>query len=171
MKSQIDGRPLDGVPSIRVHNGTDYSGTTSRLIRWTEVFILQVCTSEAPKTLCSNYYLTPSSTRRVSRHYLLMSRVRVRSRMGDVYVLVLSPPGALPWTVRRRPALCLLEARRTTQDMCPWNGSGQAGAGDVYVWALRKMTKTKELRSHRRSSLCPRRSRWRLESHARQDLT
>jgi hypothetical protein len=42
IKSHIDNRPLDGVPSIRVHNGTDYSGTSARLIRWTEVFILQV---------------------------------------------------------------------------------------------------------------------------------
>lgn len=40
VKSCIDGRPLDGVPSIRVHNGTDYPGN-SKLIRWTEVFILQ----------------------------------------------------------------------------------------------------------------------------------
>ncbi|XP_046664682.1 zinc finger FYVE domain-containing protein 16-like isoform X2 [Homalodisca vitripennis] len=40
VKSCVDGRPLDGVPSIRVHNGTDYSGGT-RIIRWTEVFILQ----------------------------------------------------------------------------------------------------------------------------------
>ncbi|XP_049783559.1 zinc finger FYVE domain-containing protein 9 [Schistocerca cancellata] len=40
VKSLIDGRPLDGIPSIRVHNGTDYMGS-SRFIRWTEVFILQ----------------------------------------------------------------------------------------------------------------------------------
>lgn len=40
VKSCIDGRPLDGIPCIRVHNGTDYSGGT-KLIRWTEVFILQ----------------------------------------------------------------------------------------------------------------------------------
>ncbi|XP_054274611.1 zinc finger FYVE domain-containing protein 9-like [Macrosteles quadrilineatus] len=45
VKSSIDGRPLDGVPSIRVHNGTDYSGGT-RIIRWTEVFILQCDDSE-----------------------------------------------------------------------------------------------------------------------------
>ena len=44
MKSSIDGRALDGVPSIRVHNGTDYMGSW-RFIRWTEVFILQVCYS------------------------------------------------------------------------------------------------------------------------------
>ncbi|XP_024214471.1 zinc finger FYVE domain-containing protein 9 isoform X2 [Halyomorpha halys] len=40
VKSCIDGRPLDGVPSIRVHNGTDHPGS-SKIIRWTEVFILQ----------------------------------------------------------------------------------------------------------------------------------
>ncbi|XP_053598202.1 uncharacterized protein LOC103569891 isoform X2 [Microplitis demolitor] len=40
VKSPIDGKPMDGVPSIRVHNGTDYMGT-SRFIRWTEVFIIK----------------------------------------------------------------------------------------------------------------------------------
>lgn len=40
VKSCIDGKPLDGVPSIRVHNGTDHPGS-SKIIRWTEVFILQ----------------------------------------------------------------------------------------------------------------------------------
>ncbi|XP_065220689.1 uncharacterized protein Sara isoform X2 [Planococcus citri] len=40
VKSEIDNQALDGVPSIRVHNGIDYSGTL-RLIRWTEVFILR----------------------------------------------------------------------------------------------------------------------------------
>ncbi|CAL7940041.1 unnamed protein product [Xylocopa violacea] len=39
VKSPIDGQPMDGVPSIRVHNGIDYKGT-SRFIRWTEVFII-----------------------------------------------------------------------------------------------------------------------------------
>ncbi|CAH0384758.1 unnamed protein product [Bemisia tabaci] len=38
VKSVIDGKSLDGIPSIRVHNGTDFFGN-SRLIRWTEVFI------------------------------------------------------------------------------------------------------------------------------------
>lgn len=38
--SSVDGRPLNGVPSIRVHNGTDYHGEY-RFIRWTEVFILE----------------------------------------------------------------------------------------------------------------------------------
>lgn len=42
VKSCIDGKPLDGVYSIRVHNGVDYSGK-SRFIRWTEVFVIQVC--------------------------------------------------------------------------------------------------------------------------------
>lgn len=39
VKSPIDGQPMDGIPSIRVHNGIDYKGT-SRFIRWTEVFII-----------------------------------------------------------------------------------------------------------------------------------
>ncbi|KAL1501310.1 hypothetical protein ABEB36_006654 [Hypothenemus hampei] len=42
VKSPIDRSDMKGVPSIRVHNGKDYckkNGT--RLIRWTEVFILQ----------------------------------------------------------------------------------------------------------------------------------
>lgn len=42
VKSCIDGRQLDGVYSIRVHNGIDYSGKR-RFIRWTEVFVIQVC--------------------------------------------------------------------------------------------------------------------------------
>lgn len=42
VKSCIDGRLLDGVYSIRVHNGVDYSGKR-RFIRWTEVFVIQVC--------------------------------------------------------------------------------------------------------------------------------
>lgn len=33
---------MDGIPSIRVHNGIDYKGAT-RFIRWTEVFIIKVC--------------------------------------------------------------------------------------------------------------------------------
>ncbi|XP_076669961.1 smad anchor for receptor activation isoform X3 [Andrena cerasifolii] len=40
VKSPIDAQPMDGIPSIRVHNGTDYKGT-SRFIRWTEVFIIK----------------------------------------------------------------------------------------------------------------------------------
>jgi len=42
VKSPIDGQLMDGVPSIRVHNGIDYKGAT-RFIRWTEVFIIKVC--------------------------------------------------------------------------------------------------------------------------------
>ncbi|XP_039312140.1 zinc finger FYVE domain-containing protein 16 isoform X2 [Solenopsis invicta] len=40
VKSPIDGQLMDGVPSIRVHNGIDYKGAT-RIIRWTEVFIIK----------------------------------------------------------------------------------------------------------------------------------
>ncbi|XP_025160355.1 uncharacterized protein LOC105187269 isoform X2 [Harpegnathos saltator] len=40
VKSPIDGQPMDGIPSIRVHNGTDYKGAT-RFIRWTEVFLIK----------------------------------------------------------------------------------------------------------------------------------
>uniref|UniRef100_A0A0A9ZF36 Zinc finger FYVE domain-containing protein 9 n=1 Tax=Lygus hesperus TaxID=30085 RepID=A0A0A9ZF36_LYGHE len=39
VKSVIDGKELDGVPSIRVHSGTDYG--SNRIIRWTEVFIVK----------------------------------------------------------------------------------------------------------------------------------
>jgi hypothetical protein len=41
VKSPIDGVALDGVPSIRVHNGTNYVSDT-KFIRWTEVFLIQV---------------------------------------------------------------------------------------------------------------------------------
>ncbi|XP_024084635.1 zinc finger FYVE domain-containing protein 9 isoform X2 [Cimex lectularius] len=42
VKSFIDDKPFDGVPSIRVHNGTDYPGIDQKkIIRWTEVFILK----------------------------------------------------------------------------------------------------------------------------------
>jgi MAD, mothers against decapentaplegic interacting protein len=37
----VDGAKLEGVPSIRVHNGTDYRGERF-FIRWTEVFLLKV---------------------------------------------------------------------------------------------------------------------------------
>ncbi|XP_046401258.1 zinc finger FYVE domain-containing protein 9 isoform X2 [Ischnura elegans] len=40
VKSPIDGMALDGVPSIRVHNGTNYMSDT-KFIRWTEVFLIQ----------------------------------------------------------------------------------------------------------------------------------
>lgn len=54
VKSCIDNRPLDGIYSIRVHNGVDYSGKC-RFIRWTEVFVIQVCNYIS---LVSNNYLT-----------------------------------------------------------------------------------------------------------------
>ncbi|XP_058812560.1 zinc finger FYVE domain-containing protein 9 [Topomyia yanbarensis] len=38
--SPIDKKPLNGVPSIRVHRGTDFSNA-NHIIRWTEVFIIQ----------------------------------------------------------------------------------------------------------------------------------
>ncbi|KAH1012040.1 hypothetical protein HUJ04_001286 [Dendroctonus ponderosae] len=42
VKSPVDLADMHGVPSIRVHNGKDYfCSNGSRLIRWTEVFILQ----------------------------------------------------------------------------------------------------------------------------------
>jgi len=47
VKSPIDGQLMDGIPSIRVHNGTDYKGTT-RFIRWTEVFIIKVYILDTP---------------------------------------------------------------------------------------------------------------------------
>ncbi|XP_058796038.1 uncharacterized protein LOC131666946 isoform X3 [Phymastichus coffea] len=40
VKSPIDNKPMDGIPSIRVHNGINFVGT-SRFIRWTEVFIIK----------------------------------------------------------------------------------------------------------------------------------
>ncbi|XP_018018336.1 zinc finger FYVE domain-containing protein 16 [Hyalella azteca] len=40
VKSPIDGRAMDGVPSVKVHSGTDYV-SSDFLIRWTEVFIIQ----------------------------------------------------------------------------------------------------------------------------------
>ena len=38
--SQVDGRSLEGISSVRIHNGTDYAGRRY-LIRWTEVFFLE----------------------------------------------------------------------------------------------------------------------------------
>lgn len=38
VRSPIDGKCLEGIPSVRIHNGTDYSHGKF-LIRWTEVFI------------------------------------------------------------------------------------------------------------------------------------
>lgn len=53
VKSPIDGQLMDGIPSIRVHNGTDYKGAT-RFIRWTEVFIIKVCINNIKKY---HYYI------------------------------------------------------------------------------------------------------------------
>lgn len=41
MRSPIDYRSLEGVPSLRIHTSTDYAGD-NYLIRWTEVFFLEV---------------------------------------------------------------------------------------------------------------------------------
>lgn len=43
--SPIDGRSLSGVPSIRVTQPRDYKGEGHRLLRWTELFIIQVSES------------------------------------------------------------------------------------------------------------------------------
>ncbi|KAK4878131.1 hypothetical protein RN001_010637 [Aquatica leii] len=41
--SAIDNQPLNGIPSIRVHNGKDFiCNSGNKLIRWTEVFIMQM---------------------------------------------------------------------------------------------------------------------------------
>ncbi|RXG69119.1 Zinc finger FYVE domain-containing protein 9 [Armadillidium vulgare] len=40
IKSPIDGKSMDGIPSVKIHSGTDYVGS-DHLIRWTEVFIIQ----------------------------------------------------------------------------------------------------------------------------------
>ncbi|XP_055693227.1 zinc finger FYVE domain-containing protein 9 [Lutzomyia longipalpis] len=39
--SPIDNKKMDGIPSIRVHKGQDFS-SANHIIRWTEVFILKV---------------------------------------------------------------------------------------------------------------------------------
>ncbi|CAH0549045.1 unnamed protein product, partial [Brassicogethes aeneus] len=39
--SSIDDTSMAGVPSIRVHNGKDFVSNCGRLIKWTEVFIIQ----------------------------------------------------------------------------------------------------------------------------------
>ena len=41
LKSPIDGLSLEGVDNVKVSAGTDYLGQ-HRLIRWTQLFILQV---------------------------------------------------------------------------------------------------------------------------------
>lgn len=40
IKSPVDERQMDGVPSVKIHSGTDYI-SNAHLIRWTEVFIIQ----------------------------------------------------------------------------------------------------------------------------------
>ena len=46
MKSNIDGIPLDGIKSVRIHNFTDYLGET-KYIRWTEVFLIELNQTES----------------------------------------------------------------------------------------------------------------------------
>jgi len=46
VKSAIDGRPLDGVDSLRVHTATDYIGK-AYIIRWTELFFVSYGGSES----------------------------------------------------------------------------------------------------------------------------
>lgn len=40
VRSAIDGRSLAGVPSVRIHNSTDFANKHF-LIRWTEVFFVE----------------------------------------------------------------------------------------------------------------------------------
>ncbi|UYV66732.1 hypothetical protein LAZ67_4002702 [Cordylochernes scorpioides] len=49
VKSPIDGRPLDGVESVRIHTATDFA-SHHFLIRWTEVFFFRLEGQETPKT-------------------------------------------------------------------------------------------------------------------------
>lgn len=46
IKSPVDEKQMDGIPSVKIHSGTDYI-SNSHLIRWTEVFILQVREEES----------------------------------------------------------------------------------------------------------------------------
>lgn len=46
IKSPVDEKQMDGIPSVKIHSGTDYI-SNSHLIRWTEVFILQVKKEES----------------------------------------------------------------------------------------------------------------------------
>lgn len=66
VKSCIDGRSLDGIYSIRVHNGVDYSGK-SRFIRWTEVFVIQV----------SYFYYEPMICDIFSYIFILYNKINV----------------------------------------------------------------------------------------------
>lgn len=40
IKSPVDEKQMDGIPSVKIHSGTDYV-SNAHLIRWTEVFIMQ----------------------------------------------------------------------------------------------------------------------------------
>ena len=41
VRSPIDGLNLEGIQSVRIYNGTDYTND-KLVIRWTEVFFLQI---------------------------------------------------------------------------------------------------------------------------------
>lgn len=47
IKSVIDGRPMDGVSSLRIHSGPDMMGD-KHLIRWTEVFLINTGEAGTP---------------------------------------------------------------------------------------------------------------------------
>ncbi|XP_069952748.1 zinc finger FYVE domain-containing protein 16 isoform X3 [Cherax quadricarinatus] len=40
IKSPVDEKQMDGIPSVKIHSGTDYV-SNAHLIRWTEVFVMQ----------------------------------------------------------------------------------------------------------------------------------
>ena len=62
-KSLIDGRPMDGIPSIRMmHSGPDFA-SKNHMIRWTEVFILP---NNKEQTGESEYSEPPDPTRLTS---------------------------------------------------------------------------------------------------------
>jgi len=47
IKSVIDGQPMDGISSLRIHSGPDMMGET-HLIRWTEVFLINTGEAGTP---------------------------------------------------------------------------------------------------------------------------
>ena len=60
----VDGRPMDGIPSIRMMHSVPDSASKSHMIRWTEVFILP-----NNKENSGNYeYLEPPDPTRVTSH-------------------------------------------------------------------------------------------------------
>ena len=63
-KSLVDGRPMDGIPSVKMmHTGPDYT-SKSHTIRWTEVYML-------PKNAENNGvadYSDPPDPSRISSH-------------------------------------------------------------------------------------------------------